>query len=244
MSDARDRGWGLGWPSTNSASHIVRAKCGKNGVILPVRIEIAILCDRLVRALEASRGRPFVQYGCWGYSNRAIRGTNTASNHSWGLAIDLDAPNNGQGNAGYGTMPHDAGKIAARFGFRWGGSTRVGGAYSGTPDPMHFEFMGTPAQAAVLTSKISINQQEDVMTEAQQKDLQTRIGVVDANNSKRTATLLEAMLKQGAELAALRTAVVNDPSNPITDEQLDRAVAKFADVLDKATPTLKTTEAL
>jgi peptidoglycan hydrolase-like protein with peptidoglycan-binding domain len=37
-----------------------------------------------------------------------------------------------------------ASRMAARYGFRWGGD------YTGRKDYMHFEFMGTPASAAVL----------------------------------------------------------------------------------------------
>lgn len=223
---ASNRGWGPGWPSSSAAAHIVQAKCGANGIVLPVRREIAALCDHLVRALEKSRGRPFVQYGCWGYSNRAIRGTSVSSNHAWGLAIDLDAPNNGQGNAGYGTMPRDAGAIAARFGFRWGGSTRVGGAYTGTPDPMHYEYMGTPAQAAALTARLGQTGVDDMAA----LDEPMGIGRYAKNTPKQ---LLDAIMTTTqtiptltAKVAALEAAVDADPNNPVTQSQLDEAVAK------------------
>ena len=156
---AQDRGWGPGWPNCQAAS-IVKVTCGSLGLKLPVRSEIALLIPPLVHELEAARGRPFRPDWSWGYACRAIEGTTTASNHSWGLAIDLDAPENphmkksvhGQkhdlrktfpgGLVLRSTMPDDVQAIAERHGFNWGGT------YPNKPDPMHFEFLGTPADAA------------------------------------------------------------------------------------------------
>jgi peptidoglycan hydrolase-like protein with peptidoglycan-binding domain len=141
---ASSRGWGPGWPNPH-VDHIVTAVCGANRVKLPVRTEIAVLVQRLVADLEHHHG-PFHPGQCWGFANRAIRGSSTPSNHSWGLAIDLDAPSNPMtSNPG---APHTIGSyasgVAARYGFRWGGD------YVGRKDYMHFEFMGTPASAAAL----------------------------------------------------------------------------------------------
>lgn len=197
MSSAQSRGWGPGWPFTASATHIVRAKAGRNSITLPVRREIAVLVDHLVRHLENARGRPFVQYGCWGYANRAIKGTSIPSNHSWGLAVDLDAPNNGQGLYNHGTMPANAGEIAKLYGFQWGGSTRVGGAYVGMPDPMHFEYMGTPQQAATLTARLT----------AQGKVLRMEADVKAAFDRINSDMELKAKKNTDDEIAELRAHV-------------------------------------
>jgi hypothetical protein len=165
MSSAQDRGWGPGWPNCNAAN-IVKVGCGGLGLKLPVRSEIAQLVPHLVHALEASRGKPFRPDWSWGYSCRAIAGTTTPSNHSWGLAIDLDAPENPHLSAAAhksahslrktfagglvlrSTMPDDANAIAERFGFFWGGRYNK-------PDPMHFEFLGSPADAAQRIAKLN-----------------------------------------------------------------------------------------
>jgi hypothetical protein len=141
---ASSRGWGPGWPHPQ-VDRIVTAVCGANRLRLPVRTEIAPLVQRLVADLERQHG-PFHSGQCWGFANRAIRGSSTPSNHSWGLAIDLDAPSNPMTTDP--RAPHTIGSyasgLAARYGFRWGGD------YVGRKDYMHFEFMGTPASAAAL----------------------------------------------------------------------------------------------
>ena len=156
---ADQRGWGPGWPNCQRGS-VVTVTCGAAGLRLPVRREIAPLIALLVRDLESARGRPFRSDWSWGFGCRAISGTTTASNHSWGLAIDLDSPENPYilaashraahplrktfpgGRVLRSTMPDDVVAIAERHGFYWGG------LYRRKPDPMHFEFLETPADAA------------------------------------------------------------------------------------------------
>jgi D-alanyl-D-alanine carboxypeptidase/Putative peptidoglycan binding domain len=141
---ASTRGWGPGWPHPLT-NHVVTAVCGANRLKLPVRTEIAVLVQRMVADLEHQHG-PFHLGQCWGFANRPIRGTSTPSNHSWGLAIDLDAPSNPMTTNPHAahTIGSYASGIAAKYGFRWGGD------YVGRKDYMHFEFMGTPASAAAL----------------------------------------------------------------------------------------------
>lgn len=145
---ASTRGWGPGWPHPRT-DRVVTAICGANRIALPVRAEIAPLVQRLVADLERRHG-PFHQGQCWGFANRAIRGTQTPSNHSWGLAIDLDAPSNPMTSdpRARHTIGSYASGLAARYGFRWGGD------YVGRKDFMHFEFMGTPASAAGLVGAV------------------------------------------------------------------------------------------
>lgn len=51
-------------------------------------------------------------------------------------------------------------KLWNHYGFAWGGH------YRGTPDPMHFEFMGTPTDADEMTEKAirELLNKEDDMT--------------------------------------------------------------------------------
>jgi hypothetical protein len=145
---ASSRGWGPGWPNART-DRIVTAVCGANRVKLPVRSEIAVLVQRLVADLERQHG-PFHPGQCWGFANRAIRGSRIPSNHSWGLAIDLDAPSNPMTTnlRAAHTIGSYASGVAAKYGFRWGGD------YVGRKDYMHFEFMGTPASATALARRL------------------------------------------------------------------------------------------
>ncbi len=155
---AASRGWGPGWPHCNT-SNVVVITCGGLGFKFSCRREVAPLFHRMISELEHARGKPFRPGWCWGGACRAIANTKTPSNHSWWLAGDFDAPENPYASVSYhrahghsypgglvlvSTMPQNTQAIAAKYGMRWGG------VYSSKPDPMHFEFMGTPEQAAAL----------------------------------------------------------------------------------------------
>jgi hypothetical protein len=66
--------------------------------------------------------------GC--YYPRFIAGTTTLSNHSFGLALDLNVPGNQRGTVG--EMDRGVVAIFKKWGFAWGGDW-------GYTDPMHFE---------------------------------------------------------------------------------------------------------
>ena len=61
---------------------------------------------------------------------RFIAGTTTLSNHSFGLALDLNTPGNQRGTVG--EMDRQVVAIFERWGFTWGGRWHY-------TDPMHFE---------------------------------------------------------------------------------------------------------
>ncbi|MET0787493.1 MAG: M15 family metallopeptidase [Paenisporosarcina sp.] len=151
MANARDRGWGDGWPNCQT-SKITQIDVGGTKFPGGVRTEIAELVTRLVQETK-NRGYVFgnvndPNYGCWGYMCRAIRGTQTPSNHSWGLAIDINAPTNPHKAPPIVTdMPSWMPELWTSYGFRWGGT------YSTRPDAMHYEFMGTPADAVSQTER-------------------------------------------------------------------------------------------
>jgi D-alanyl-D-alanine carboxypeptidase-like protein len=144
------RGWGPGWPNPQSNRWVplrVRDVDFPGGV----REEIRGLCIVLLEESE-SRGWVRLRPGwCWGAANRAIKSsdgsaTNTPSNHSWGLAIDINAPENVYGSSHW-AIPTAMARLWNRYGFRWGGD------YPHTKDPMHFEFMGKPTDVRALTRK-------------------------------------------------------------------------------------------
>ncbi len=99
-----------------------------------------VTCNRMVfpqlrAALEeivarglADKIHPGEYAGC--YYPRFIAGTTSLSNHSFGLALDLNVPGNGRGTVGQ--MDRTVVSIFKRWGFAWGGDW-------GYTDPMHFE---------------------------------------------------------------------------------------------------------
>jgi hypothetical protein len=101
-STAADRGWGPGWPTDN------RRKCGwavGGGVRLLVRAEIVELVSILLEQTVRGGYQLDAVADDWGYASRPIRGTSTPSNHSWGLAIDLNATSNPMGSTLVTDMP-------------------------------------------------------------------------------------------------------------------------------------------
>ena len=142
---AASRGWGPGWPTDNS-SKMTTVRAG--GVALSVRSEIAALVEWLVNETTA-RGYGLRHGECWGFANRAIRGTDRPSNHSWGLAVDINAPANPMTDKLVTDMPGWMVELWTSKSFRWGGN------YTGRKDAMHYEFMGTPDDARRLASEVS-----------------------------------------------------------------------------------------
>ena len=155
---AQDRGWG---PPCQSGK--MRTWVRADGLRWPVHAELRertrILCDR-----TEAMGYDLKPGWCWGYACRKVSGTNTWSNHAWGLAVDLNAPVNPYASADWhrrnarGTMPFGLQIVCDMpepmiamwedAGYRWGGR------YRNKPDPMHYEYMGTPAHAAETTERL------------------------------------------------------------------------------------------
>lgn len=116
-----------------------------------MRNELVDLTSMLVQECK-NRGYQFgsssdPSYGCWGYSCRAISGSNNPSNHSWGLAVDINAPSNPYTSPLVTDMPDWMPDLWNAYGFRWGGD------YSGSKDAMHYEFMESVQAAADYTTK-------------------------------------------------------------------------------------------
>jgi len=78
-----------------------------------------------------------------GYNSRPIRGsTTTPSNHSWGLALDINWDKNPMTSTLITDMPGTVVNAWKDLGFGWGGN------YGGRKDSMHYEYNGTPQDAA------------------------------------------------------------------------------------------------
>lgn len=156
---AADRGWGAaGAPGSAAAAkyrkdHIVTIDVG--GVRLSVRREVAPLFAGFIMEIVQGGYDLTRRADDWGYASRYVRGYETQkilSNHAWGLAIDLNAATNPMTSDGivHTDMPSWVIAAANHWGLTWGGDYK-----SRRKDPMHFEFTGTPADAANLVVSIS-----------------------------------------------------------------------------------------
>jgi len=147
--------WGSGWP--NCQPNKIDSNFSVSGTKFPggVRYELCDLVKMLVQETK-NRGYRFgnssdPSYGCWGYSCRAISGSSNPSNHSWGLAVDINAPSNPYTSPLKTDMPSWMPQLWESYGFRWGGN------YSGSKDAMHYEFMGSVQDAQLQTDKARKN---------------------------------------------------------------------------------------
>lgn len=118
------------------------------GIALSVRSELAPVIEWLVNQTVAL-GYGLRHGECWGFANRAIRGTNRPSNHSWGLAVDFNAPANPMSAQLITDMPRSMVDLWKAKQFRWGGD------YNGRKDAMHYEFMGTPDDARRMAAEVA-----------------------------------------------------------------------------------------
>lgn len=147
-NNAQARGWGSGWPNCQTSKLM---KVAKAGVTVLVRREIAQLIATLFETTEAL-GYDICHLGAnpprdsccgtWGFACRAIRGTRVPSNHSWGLAVDVNAPCNPMQSTFRSNIPPSVVEAWEGSGFYWGGR------YLNRPDGMHFEYLGRPADVA------------------------------------------------------------------------------------------------
>lgn len=161
MTTAEDRGWGNpGTPGTPAATkyrteNIVRFEV--DGSVFYLHRAISYLAEEFLKELTGKYNYSLVGDG-WdgGYANRNIfisgRDTGRKSNHSWGLALDINAAANPVSYDGrvHSNLPKQISEIAEHYGFFWGGNYSA----SNYRDPMHFEFLGTPAEAVALTAKV------------------------------------------------------------------------------------------
>lgn len=137
---AADRGWGSGWPNCQPGNQV---RVSGGGVSISCRREIAPVMKACLDDTAAT-GYVVRQDQTGAFVCRPIGGTRIPSNHSWGLAIDVnwrENPFTTNANAARTITDRQVSVWKAR-GFSWGGD------WTGKKDFMHFEFLGTPADAA------------------------------------------------------------------------------------------------
>ncbi len=137
-NNASSRGWGSGWP--NCAEEKMAVARG-GGVAVQCRRELAPLVSVLFD-VTAHLGYHLRPGECGGFACRPIRGTSQASNHSWGLAIDINWTQNPMQSWFKSDIPPAVVRVWEACGFYWGGR------YRNRPDAMHFEYIYRPSDVA------------------------------------------------------------------------------------------------
>lgn len=137
-NNASARGWGPGWPNCQSSK---MATAAGGGVRVTVRREVVDLVATLLDATAAMGYKPRPGQ-CWGFACRAIRGASSPSNHSWGLAVDVNSLTNPMQATFKSDIPPAVVRMWEDCGWYWGGR------YGSRPDAMHFEYLGKPADVA------------------------------------------------------------------------------------------------
>lgn len=139
------KGWGAGWPNCQS-DKIVPHPIFQGGV----HTELKELVDMLVAEIQ-EQGYRFHEGWSWGFGCRATKGGSGSvpSFHSWGLALDINAPENP-----FGAAPSQSDinmnnqwivDLMREYGFFWLGPSIA--------DWMHFSFCGSLADAKAMTIK-------------------------------------------------------------------------------------------
>jgi peptidoglycan hydrolase-like protein with peptidoglycan-binding domain len=135
---------GKGWGAACSGGHTTITLA--DGLRMTCRSEIAELSTLLWNRVLA-QGYNLRAGVCGCYNCRYISGTTTWSNHAWALAFDINWDVNPYTTGTTHDIPGWVVSLANRYGFAWGGDYT-----GGRRDYMHFEFMGTPAQAVAATN--------------------------------------------------------------------------------------------
>lgn len=147
---AAQRGWGPGWPNCQTSKMTTIHPAGR---AITCRGEAATVFDYLVRRFDAEVEDINAVPDDGAFSCRPIRGSQppVASNHSWGLALDLNWQQHPLGRTGTfnATQVLRIHQLCRELRFvRWGGD------YEHRKDEMHFEWLGTPADMVTMTRRV------------------------------------------------------------------------------------------
>jgi hypothetical protein len=122
-------------------------------VKLTIRKEIAPLLVAVARDFDREV-EPLHPGWCWGFNPKHIEGSTSWSNHAWGGAIDLNAPDHPMGKANTFTPAKRVTirRILARYTYQGKKLIRWGGDYAGRKDDMHWE-INVPRAVALAAVK-------------------------------------------------------------------------------------------
>ncbi|WP_230486897.1 M15 family metallopeptidase [Nocardioides anomalus] len=120
---APDQGWVADHITTETVPILGQVTC--NRLIFP---QLKAALQEVIDRGLADKIHPGEYAGC--YYPRFIAGTNTLSNHAFGLALDMNVPGNQRGTVG--EMDRGVVDTFKKWGFAWGGDWNF-------TDPMHFE---------------------------------------------------------------------------------------------------------
>lgn len=200
MADASTRGWGT---PNNLKGRIVTIHIGKTA--LQVNELVAPIFRHFLEGI-AHDGFPLDKVADdWGYAKRPVRGYENVrpikwSNHAWGLAVDINASENPLGSSKT-TIPGWVVQRAAFYGLFWGGN------YDNRKDNMHFEFLGTPSDAAKIINQLPPMNEDDDLTNAQAdtiiallKEIRDKLTNLDNRESNEERWMAEA--DKRADIAA------------------------------------------
>jgi hypothetical protein len=205
-TSADKRGWGEGWKlgmpiGTRPSSYdgvivpltVDLGDLGQDGVLSfggGVREEVHDLLEMLVTEC-ASRGYRYTPE-CYGGAFRPTKRssgdpnippghlgsvyTDTPSNHSWYVAVDISTTTNVYGGSTH-DIPDWMVELFHRYGWRWLGDTEI-------HDWEHFDFAGTPADAAEMTEKARKEGIGMALTDEQQNTLKVAKAFLDELREK------------------------------------------------------------
>lgn len=147
-NNAKARGWGDGWPNCQSGKMktvLVQDTDAENlDFRVTVRREVAEMVGYLL--LTTDRQYNILRSETGAYNCRPIAGTRTPSNHSWGLAVDINWNHNPMSTTFHSEIPPAVVAMWNKCGWYWGGF------YANRHDTMHFEYVGKPADVAKHTA--------------------------------------------------------------------------------------------
>jgi len=140
-----------GWPVVGSDSIVDKKVLGVEFPNGWLKGDVDTVFTYLIEQLH-KRVEPIDNGGCWGYFVKHIEGSSSYSNHASGTAIDYNAPAHPMGKRNTYSVQdrntiHDILKYLENV-IRWGGD------YTGRPDDMHFEVIGSRNDVKRIANKI------------------------------------------------------------------------------------------
>lgn len=197
-----------GWPVDTTGAHQDRDPIYgnvkvPNGVLEgDVATVFRWVAERYHKTVE-----PLVAGTCWGWFVKTIIGSATISNHASGTAIDLNADQHALGTKASASMTDRQIDACHAIVTAADGVIRWGGDYTGRPDPMHWEIVGTKSETAAFARKIRSEGDDMPITNADVDTILNRDAIPnlygDASNNP-TITVRTAL--KAAESADIRTA--------------------------------------